>query len=144
MSFDFWVINGTIPANRLKTALKQGKIKGSQLANIRYGYFAIKYDIKGQWNVEDIKKGNVIQFVEYACCHGSNKAGEYLQDQLERMFKCRITMDYDEYKEYTERITGKKFPKDPHAGCSEIMYTKEFPKGKCMDAPTGLPKGFWL
>jgi hypothetical protein len=146
MSLDYWVVNGNIPVAKLKAALKQGKIVGSQLANIKIGYFAIKYDKKGQWNAEEIRKGNVTWFVEYACCHGGDKAMDQLISQLERMFKCEITGDYDEYKKYTEKVTGKKFPKDPHAGCSEVMYNKEFPKGKCMNRfpETGLPKDFWL
>ena len=144
MSLDYWVVNGNIPVAKLKAALKQGKIVGSTLT--KGGYFAIKYDKTGLWNAEEIKKGNVTWFVEYAGGHGGNKAQDKLISQLERMFKCEITGDYDEYKKYTEKVTGKKFPKDPHAGCMEVMYSKEHPKGKCMKSfpETGLPKGFWV
>ena len=133
MSLDFWVVHGNIPATGLKSAIQSGKIKGVKLIPQKGKYFAIQYDKKGIWNAEEFYKGNVTWFVEYAGGHGTDKAQDKLKEQLEKTFKCEITMDEDEYARWVKKSTGKALPKDPHAGCDNIVYTKEFSEGKCMD-----------
>lgn len=143
MSLSFYVI-GKIPAAKLKNVLTSGKIKDSSLVKgSKRNIVGIQYDKKGFWE-GFVEKGYVVEFTEYAGGHGSDKAQDKLREQLERTFRCEITMDIDEYDAYVKKTTGKGLPKDPHAGCSEIEYSKKYPKGRCMDAPTGLPKGFWL
>lgn len=132
MSLDFWVINGKIPSTALKSAIRSGKIKGVKLIPQKGEFFAIQYDKNGVWNAEDFYKGNVTWFVEYAGGHGNDKAMDRLITQLETVFKCEITMDEYEYSTWVKKTTGKALPKDPHAGCNEVEYTKDYPEGKCV------------
>jgi hypothetical protein len=135
MSLDIWVINGHIPERGLKSALTQGKIKGSRLEQIKNARFGIRYDKHGVWTVEEVKKGNVTWFKEWAGGHGSEQAMQRLIDQLEKIFHCDITADYDDYKEWVKKSTGKPVPKDPFEGCGTIIYDKKHPDGYCADSP---------
>jgi len=132
MSFSFFVINGKIPAVKLKAKLNAGLIPGSELIKRDdKRIIGIKYDKKGYWD-GFIEKGNVVEFTEYAGGHGSDKAQDKLRERLEYLFRCEITMDEDEYAAWVKKSTGKALPKDPHADCDEVVYSKEFPKGKCI------------
>lgn len=146
MSLSFYVINGKIPAVRLRAKLSAGLILGSDLVKgTKRNIVGIQYDKNGFWE-GFVEKGNVVEFTEYAGGHGSDKAQNKLIKQIEFFFRCNITMDEDEYDQWTVKTTGKHLPKDPHAGCMEVMYSKEHPKGKCTKSfpETGLPKGFWV
>ena len=146
MSLSFYVINGKIPAIKLKALLATGRMVGvSQVRDKRRNIVMIKYDKTGYWEGY-IDKGNVVEFTEYAGGHGKDKAQNGLIIQLERLFKCKITTNIDELNDYTIKTTGKPLEKDPHANCMEVIFNKEYPEGRCMKRfpSTGLPKDFWL
>ena len=141
MSLSFYVINGKIPAVTLKNTLLKNGISGSTyLPNKDRKLIGIKYDKTGVWWGYIDKNGNVIEFTEYAGGHGNDTAENRLISQLEKKFKCEITMDIDELNAYVVKTTGKSLPKDPFAGCGTIEYSKKYPKGKCMDAPVNRPQ----
>jgi hypothetical protein len=168
MSVSLWDVNRKIPWNKLLKDVRAGKYNGAKVSNvnIKSGYFMIAYgkheievDRDGLLNMSNGKKrtgyptGIADRFD--ITLPGFNRGGADAIDKftglLEKEYGSKFLSDFEmesperEWTRHTDVKSNihpneKPLPKDPFKNCQTIEYSKEYPKGRCLDRPVNRPK----